>query len=267
MLRKKNRQLASSSSPQIAIHEGERRSPEAESAGRPRYVQIIESLRQRLAAREWKPGDVLPGESSLAREYGVSHGTMRKAIDGMVAQSLLVRYQGKGTFVATHDWHRAVYRFAPLVNEDGKRELPSGRVVKRDEGVATADELKRLQLRAGSRVIRILRTRSFRDVPVIVERIVLPASRFPNFGAEHDGDLPQLLYGYYSERYEITVVEALEQVRAVTADRSEARLLGVPNSYPLLEIDRLVLDINQKPVEWRISRCDTKHYFYENRLS
>lgn len=233
---------------------------------RPRYLQIIESLKQRLAAKEWDPGDALPGESTLAKEYGVSHGTMRKAVDHMVAQNLFVRFQGKGTYVATYDWQRASH-FLPMVSEDGTREMPTGRVDSVKEGVATDMEARILEIRPGAKVMRIRRVRSFHDVPVIVERIILPASRFPDLLSVRHEELTGLLYGFYGKRYGMVVVEALERLRAVNADATDARLLGVPVGHGLLEIDRVAMDIKRKPLEWRMSRCVTTHHHYENRIT
>jgi GntR family transcriptional regulator len=104
------------------------------------------------------------------------------------------------------------------------------------------------------------------DKPITVERLVLPLSRFPGFDPVAEPDLPPLLYEHYSSRYGIVVVEAIEQLRAVVADATEARLLNVPAGSALLQVDRVALDLNQVPVEWRMSRSDTRHHFYLNRL-
>lgn len=232
---------------------------------RPRYVRIIESLKQRLAAKEWEPGSALPGEGSLAVEYGVSHGTMRKAVDYLVSQNLLVRLQGKGTYVHTHGWQRASH-FLPLVNEEGVRETPTGRIDAIKEALAAEDEARRLEIRVGAKVVRVRRVRSFHGVPTIVERISLPGSRFPNFAARPHEELQGLLYGLYEKEYGIVVVEALERLRGVVADAAEARLLNVPVGRGLLEIDRIAMDIKGKPIEWRVSHCDTTRFHYENRI-
>lgn len=233
----------------------------------PRYVQIVESLVRRLAGKEWKAGDLLPGEGWLAEEYGVSLGTMRKAIDQMVGQNLLIRRQGKGTYVATHDWNRAVFHYFRLVGDDGVRDLPSARVERREKGIATETEAKRLDLKVGAKVLRVLRVRSFGERPIIVERLVLPVARLPNFTANITGELPPLLYEHYSKQDGVIVVEAIEQLRAIAAEETEARLLTVPLKHPLLEVDRIALSVNKKAVEWRVGRCETSHHHYLNRFS
>lgn len=233
---------------------------------RPRYDEIVESLMTRLGACEWRPGDVLPGEQSLAAEYGVSLGTMRKAMDQLVGQNLVTRRQGKGTYVTVHDSTRALNHFVRLVNEDGRREVPGARTRKSAVGAANAAEAARLAILPGAKVARFLRLRLLQDKPVTVERLVLPLERFPGFDPVAHPQLPPLLYEHYSSRYGIVVVEAIEQIRGVLADAMEGRLLNVVAGSALLQVDRVALDINQVPVEWRMSRTDTRNHYYLNRL-
>ncbi|CAG0976650.1 partial putative HTH-type transcriptional regulator YurK, partial [Rhodocyclaceae bacterium] len=81
----------------------------------PLYRQIKGLILQALEAGEWRPGEAIPSETELAARFGVSQGTVRKAIDEMAAENLLVRRQGKGTFVATHSDPRAFFRFLRLI--------------------------------------------------------------------------------------------------------------------------------------------------------
>jgi GntR family transcriptional regulator len=233
---------------------------------RPRYHQIVDNLISRLAAMEWKPGDALPGEHALAAEYGVSLGTMRKAMDQLAAQNLVVRRQGKGTFVAVHDSSRALNHFVRLVSEDGRREVPGAITKKTTVGSANAAEANRLEIKVGDKVARFVRLRLLQDTPVTVERNALPLDRFPGLDPAAAAQLPTLVYEHYYRRYGIVVVDAIEQLRAVLADAAEARLLHIAPGSPLLQVDRVALDINQVPVEWRLSRSDTRHHFYFNRL-
>jgi GntR family transcriptional regulator len=238
-----------------------------EKGERPRYAKLIESLTQRLAAKEWTPGMALPSEAALALQYRVAVGTMRKAVDRLVSEHLLVRHHGKGTFVATHDGDRALRHYFRLIGDDGRRDLPQARVVTYEVGSATAAEAERLQIRAGSHVSRFLRVRGFEAVPIISERIVLPGTRFPNIRTRPITDLPPLAYEFYSREYGVIVTEAIEKIRAVAADATEARLLKLAQGTPLLEINRIALDISDAPVEWRVSHCDTRHYYYLNRFN
>jgi GntR family transcriptional regulator len=234
---------------------------------RPRYAQLVESLMRRLAAKEWTLGVQLPGDAALAAQYGVSIGTMRRAIDQLVRQHLLTRHQGKGTFVAVHDGDRALRHYFRVVADDGTRDLPTGRVVRRQIVAADSREAARLQIRPGAQVLRFLRVRTFNGVPIITERIALPMSRFSGIRAKPMHDLPLLAYEFYSQQYGAIVTEAVEMLRAVNADGHDVELLGVATRQPMLEIDRLALNISELPLEWRITHCDTRHHHYLNRFS
>jgi GntR family transcriptional regulator len=232
----------------------------------PLYSQIKELLIRRLAAREWKPGDALPSEIALANEYGVSQGTLRKALNEMEAERLVVRRQGKGTFAAKHSANRSLFQFFHLVGKNGERQLPESRVLECSAGRATQSERAALGLEAGMSVTRISRVRQMNGRPVICERISVPTSLFPELQRCTPEEVTNTLYDMYETRYGVIVVRAKEQLRAVAAGEEESRLLDVPAGSPLLEIDRVALNIERQPVEWRVSRCDTAHFFYLNDL-
>lgn len=229
---------------------------------RPLYQQVKDAVIGKLIGGDWRPGDKLPSEFRLAAEYGVSQGTVRKALDELTAQNVLIRRQGRGTFVATHTPHRALFHFFHLVGQDGSRQLPSSRVLSVETRRATREEEARLELRAGSRVIRIDRVRDMAGRPAIVEFIVVAAKSFPGLARMPKDELPNTLYELYEERYGMTIVRAVEKLRAVAATAREAELLGLAAGAPLLEIDRLALSIEDKPVEWRVSRCETRQHTY-----
>ncbi|WP_455384650.1 GntR family transcriptional regulator [Acidihalobacter prosperus] len=233
---------------------------------RPLYSQIKELLIKRLAAREWKPGDALPSEIALANEYGVSQGTLRKALNEMEAERLVVRRQGKGTFAAKHSAKRSLFQFFHLVGENGERQLPESRVLECRAGRATQSEREALGLEAGTSVTRILRVRHLNGRPVIFERISVATPLFPELQRCTPEEVTNTLYDMYETRYGVVVVRAKEQLRAVAANEEDSQLLGVPVGAPLLEIDRTALNIEHQPVEWRVSRCDTAHHFYLNEL-
>lgn len=229
---------------------------------RPLYAQIKELFMQRLASGGWRPGELLPSEFKLAREYRVSQGTVRKALEEMAAQNLLVRQQGKGTFVATHTADRALFHFFHLVGDNGAKEYPDSVLLSCREAAASSAEKKRLNLPSRAAVVRITRVRSMGGQPCIVERIAVPAALFPGLARRGRDELPNTLYQYYEQNYGITITHAVERVRAVAARDSEARHLGLKAGAPLLEIDRIAMNLDKRPIEWRLSRCDTRHHHY-----
>lgn len=229
---------------------------------RPLYKQIKDSIIQQLVSGDWRPGDKLPSEFELAARYGVSQGTVRKALDELTAQNLLVRQQGRGTFVATHNPHRALFHFFHLVGRDGSRQLPTSRVLSCTTRRATREEEGRLDLRPGNQVIQIDRIREMAGRPAIVERIVVSAKRFSGLTGKSQHGLPNTLYELYEEEYGVTIYQAEEHLRAVAATEREAELLGIAPGHPLQEIDRLAMSIDRKPVEWRVSHCLTTEHRY-----
>ncbi len=208
---------------------------------------------------------MLPSEQQLATEFSVSQGTLRKAIDDLVAQKLILRQQGKGSFIATHTTDRSLFYFFHLVDEQNRRELPQSTVEKTRTRRGTNEECERLGLDAGSSVLEIKRVRNIGGAPVINETIFLSAEVF---GALKDMSetLPNTLYQLYQEKYSTTVATAAECLRAVAANKSDAKALNIEVGTPILEIDRTAFNIEHKPVEIRISRCRTDHYKYINIL-
>ncbi len=243
--------------------------PQHDPGGGPRaqplYAQVKALLLQHLIAGEWRPGELLPSEFQLADRFGVSQGTVRKALDALAADNVVVRRQGRGTFVAEHDQRRALFHFFHLVGPDGERRLPESRLVSVRRGLASRIEAGWLAVGRGTPVIRIRRVRSLDGQPAIAETIAVPQVLFPDLADIRE--VPNTLYDLYERRYGITIARAVERLSAVAADARDARLLGVPAGTPLLEIDRIALALDGKPVEWRVSRCLTTTHRYRVELS
>lgn len=230
----------------------------------PLYRQVKSLLVKRIADRVWQPGEVLPSEIQIAAELGVSQGTVRKALDEMTAERLLVRRQGRGTFVARHDESRILFQFFKIVPETGVPVFPESQLRSVETGKATPEEVARLALVPGAEVIRIARVRSLLGRVTISEYLVLPAARFP--GLLGRADIPNNLYDLYASEFSITIAGGEESLRAVPASEADAALLGIAPGSPLLAIDRVALGLDGKPVEWRYSLCDTRHCHYQSGL-
>jgi GntR family transcriptional regulator len=247
-----------------ATRKPSRRKPAAarlkRAPGKPLYAQVEEIIRKRLIENYWKPGEALPSEFDLAAELSVSQGTVRKALNDMVAENLLERRQGRGTFVSEYTERRALFLYFNLKSRDGDQSMPRSRILACEERVATETERQRLKLKTGANVVAMHRVRELRERPVIVERLTLPRNLFP--GLDGDLKLPENLYRFYQGEYGLTVAKASESVSAVAADALEAQLLGIMPDAPLLEIDRVAVTIDGRPVEWRVSRCNTSDYTY-----
>lgn len=231
----------------------------------PLYAQVKALLLQRLISGEWRPGELLPSEFQLADRFGVSQGTVRKALDALAADNVVVRRQGRGTFVAEHDHHRALFHFFHLVGPDGARRLPESRLIAVRKGLAGRLEASRLDLGRGAPVIRIRRVRELDRRAAIAETITVPQKLFPDLADIRE--VPNTLYDLYERRYGVTIARAVERLSAVVADKRDAKLLGVAAGTPLLEIDRTALALDGVPAEWRVSRCLTDRHRYVVELS
>jgi GntR family transcriptional regulator len=231
----------------------------------PLYRQVREIVLQRIARGDWQPGTLLPAEPKLGQELGVSPGTVRKALDELAALNLVVRQQGRGTFVAAQTPDSSLFHFFRLIDPQGGRVTPSSRELEREQGAATPDERRRLALPARARVVRVRRLRQAGD-GAIIERIVVPGALFPGLYG-HPGELPNTLYDLYQRRYGRTVRRASESLcaRAVD-DAGDARLLQLKRGAAVLEIDRIAYSFDDLPIEWRRSLVDTRRLRYLSDL-
>lgn len=231
----------------------------------PLYAQIKSSILSRIVAKEWGPGSFLPSETALAAEYGVSQGTLRKALNELALEKKLVRFQGKGTAVAVLDSDGALFPFFRLYDDDGKRVYPLSQMTSTQYDMAKKEEAIALGIEDGDAIIRIHRIRVLDEQPVINEFILLPSKRFPGFHCDLS-KLPNTLYEYYFQQFDILIAKATESLQAVMSDPLDMKSLRLSEVCPLLEIRRKAFDIDGKVVEIRRSRVLTIHHCYHTDL-
>jgi GntR family transcriptional regulator len=240
-------------------------SPAATPAFSPLYQQIKGLILQSLQASEWKPGESIPSEMELAARYRVSQGTVRKAIDELASGHLLIRKQGKGTFVATHAEHQVQYRFLKLVPDQGdlNTEGPAQREIVDCKRLRASAEIARaLALRSGDTVLQVRRVLSFSNVPTILEDLWLPGTPFKGLTAERLADYHGPMYALFETEFGVRMVRAEEKIRAVLPDKAQRELLQLPPNTPLLSVERIAYTYNNTPMELRrgFYRTDTHHY-------
>ena len=231
----------------------------------PLYQQIKALILQSLQSSEWKPGEAIPSEMDLAARYRVSQGTVRKAIDEMAADHLVVRRQGKGTFVATHAEQHVQFRFLKLVPDSGQpgSEGPAQRkIIDCRRTRATAEVARALALRTGDAVLQASRVLSFAGVPTILEDIWLPAAPFRGLTAERLADYHGPMYALFETEFNMHMVRAEEKIRAEAAIDGREQLLKVERGTPLLSVERIAYTYQNMPMELRRGyyRTDTHHY-------
>jgi len=231
---------------------------------RPLYAQVREMLRERIRSGTLKPGAPLPNEFALARELGVSQGTVRKALDALAAENLLVRSPGRGTFVREQTAADVLFRFFHLYDAVGDRILPDSRDVKVTRAKGSRTECDRLALEKGASVVRISRLRTREGAPFVTEQIAVPADLFPELEAV--APLPNTLYDLFQRRYGVTVARAEEKLAAAPADGPTAATLGIAAGTPLLKVDRIAFALDDRPIEWRVSLCHLADGYYLARI-
>ncbi|MCE1183544.1 MAG: GntR family transcriptional regulator [Rhodocyclales bacterium] len=232
----------------------------------PLYRQIKEFLINSLKEGEWGPGDAIPSEGELASRFNVSQGTVRKAIDEMAAENLLVRRQGKGTFVATHDDPRSFYRFLRLVPDGGRPTQAVSDPFYCETVESTPEVAGVLGLRAGEKVVLVKRLLRFNGEPVVFDQIYLLAELFQGLTLNALRGKERSLYSLFETDYGVRMIHAEEHLRAVAADAESAGLLGVAAGEPLLLVERTAYTYGNKPVEWRRGLYCTRRHHYRNDL-
>lgn len=236
------------------------------ASDRPLYEELRARLIEGISTGTWRPGEAIPSEAELARGFGVAVGTVRKAVDSLVAGQALVRRQGKGTFVTAHDGRRLMFQFFHIVGRDGAKATPEVRTASFRRDRARAGEAAALGVAPLDKVIRIRNVLSLDARPAIVDDITLPAELFPGLTEKIFLARGNTIYHLYQSRYGINVLRTDERLRAVLADRDIASLLGVGPGAPLLQIRRIALTFRDRPVELRLSHVDTARHDYHNTL-
>lgn len=216
----------------------------------PLYVQLREVLMQRISSGVWQPGAALPNEIDLAREFGLSAGTVRKALDWMEQANLVVRQQGRGTFVRDPSGDDLAGRYENLRAANGAPIDASLSQLSTEQGEASARECVHLQIGPGSHVRRIRQLRSIGNMPFMVEETSVPVELFP----EHQPAEYNLAKA--AKECGVLLGKAIERIQIDRAQPAIAEVLGLTPGAPVLRLDRLVHVIDGRPAEWRVAYCN-----------
>lgn len=223
----------------------------------PLYRDVQWRITRALAAGEWKPGEAIPSETRLARQFGVSIGTIRRAIDELVAGRILLRQQGRGTFVAAHTEDRTLFYFFHVVGKDGRREFPESELLEfRKERSDDYDE-RDFGLARGTRVVRVQNLLRLAGQPVVLDAITVSGEQFPKLDEAAFRNREGTIYGLYQARYGVNVVRISERLSAVLPPAPVAAVLGMPEGQPALFLRRIAYSYNDSPVEYRRSWINT----------
>ena len=232
------------------------------TTGAPIYKEIAHAITRRLAQGAWKPGEAIPSESQLKAEFGVAIGTIRKAVDELAAQNMLVRQQGRGTFVATHNRDRLLFHFFHIERQDGQKEYPDVQLHDFERTRLQREAAEKLRLREGDRGLRFRNTLALQGKKIMLDDIVLPESLFPRLTEKKLLQRAGTLYNLYQDDYRISVVRTAQRLSSAIVPRDVARALELPAGLPVLVIRRVAFAYHDKPVEYRVSYVDTRLHDY-----
>ncbi|MBA4175145.1 MAG: GntR family transcriptional regulator [Leptothrix sp. (in: Bacteria)] len=237
----------------------------------PLYQQIKALLLKSLQGGEWLPGQAIPSEVELAARFRVSQGTVRKAIDELATENVLVRRQGKGTFVATHAEQATQFRFLRLVADDGSPPALQRRLLECRRMRAPGEVTRLLALAAGEAAVQVRRLllAPLDGVlrPVVLDDLWLPGTLFKGLSAERLQAWRGPMYRLFEAEFAVHMIRAEEKLRAVAAQADDAALLDVPVGAPLLSVERLAYTYGDRPVELRRGLYHTAAHHYRNELS
>lgn len=236
-------------------------------SGAPLYRLVKQRLLAAIEHGRVEPGAAIPSETELAAQFAVSIGTLRRAVDELVADHILVRRQGRGTFVAVHNDGRFLFQFFHVERADGLRELPDVEVVAFERVRVDEEAAAALQVRPGDPAFQVDNRLRLQGKAVVHDRLTIPALQFRGLTERRLRERPSTIYHLYQTEFGITVTHAQERARAVAADRLAARLLGLRPGAPVMQVRRIAMTFGDKPVEYRVSTIDTARHEYVQRLT
>lgn len=232
----------------------------------PLYKDVKRRLTDALHRGIWRHGQMLPPEPQLAASLKVSVGTLRKSVGELVAEGILVRHQGRGTYVASHTRDVMLTRFFQIVDRDGNKHLPRTQTLSFRRARADAGTAEALHLTVGAPVLHIEALLHLDDEPVILDRIRLPCELFPDMTERIFSERDTTIYALYQSRYDITVVRIEESLTATLADTRVRTLLRLAEPAPVLRIARTAFAHNDRPVDTRVRFIKTSRHRYLNVL-
>lgn len=228
----------------------------------PLYQRLRDEIAAQIATHVWRPGEAIPTEAELAASHKLAIGTVRKAIQTLVDDGLVERFQGRGTYVRRPSFDSSLFRFLRFHGPDGRHVVPESRILARSGLAGPAEVTKALRLPSGAAVIRLLRQRLIEGRPVLAEEIWLPKDRFEPLLTIPDEEMGALLYPTYESRCGEIVASAEETLTVEALASPFDALLALSPGSPVVVIERLAFGYHGEPLEWRRSCAPASTFRY-----
>lgn len=213
----------------------------------PLYMQVASILRLKICSGEWTGRAPLPNEVVLARDIGVSIGTMRKALELLENEHLVERRQGRGTFVVESSVETELERFSNII-ADGRKVRASSVVWSIAAGLASEDEARFLQVRFEAPVYRLQSDWGANQV-MCVEHVTVSRDRFPGL-PDHVAQGGQFLFPIYRRHYREPIAKVRESVSPIQASAALASQLKIVPGQAVMQISRLAYGLTGGVLEW-----------------
>jgi GntR family transcriptional regulator len=234
------------------------------SGEQPLYEIVRAGILERLRTGHWAAGDKIPTEPQLAEEFGVGIGTIRRAVEELVAERLLIRRAGRGTIVAKFADEHAFDQYFSFVDASGEALKVTARLLRFGKERASPALAATLKLERGARVATANNLRLHDGVPVMLDRLWFPLDVFPDLDADTFKARRGSIYGFYQEHFGISVVRVVEDLGGAVADEEVAAALNLEVGTPVLRIERTAYTFKDQPVEFRVRFVDSGHCSYRN---
>lgn len=226
----------------------------------PIYLRLAQTLRQKIVNGELDTGDALPSERDLCRILDASRVTVRRAIETLIEEGLLIRRQGSGTYVAPRIEAQGSYLSSFSEDASARGEMTGAIWLMKTYAVASAEEARVLELDPAACVLRLGRVRLAGGEPLAIEHAIVPADFLPDLEGLGDS-----LYAALEARG-LRPVSGTQKVRASLATPTEAGLLSIAEKSELLRIERVTRLADGRPVEFTRSAYRGDRYDFVSEL-
>jgi GntR family transcriptional regulator len=226
----------------------------------PLYHQIKETITRQIVSGRWRPGHELPSEADLCAHFGVSRGTLRRALDDLQNRGLIVRRQGRGTFVESPKFEGSVLGSYRNFTGGALPHDPVSRVLGIERKRATIDMQRLLQLDKRDYVYEVRRVQFMGGIPITLSTSFIPAALAP--GLDKSDLEHELLYNLLEQRFGLVFLRAEEFLEPVIADDFVAQKLEVPEGTPVFLVERHSFVLDDKPGEFRQAYMRGDRYRY-----
>jgi len=236
------------------------------SLDQPLYNTVRSLILTKLRNGEWRPGDKIPTEPELAKLFSVSVGTVRKAVEDLVSEQVLIRRARIGTTVSTHEKYNQFSTFFNFFNRSSSEMQIDPKLLSFKKILASKEVGTSLGIQEGEALFEIDNLRLIDGKPAMFDRIWLPQKKFMKLTENEFANRVGSIYSLYQSQFMMTIVRINEQVEAIQAPDFVRFELGLKKTDPVLKISRYAYTYGDEVVEYRNRYVNTSISLYQNEI-